>query len=314
MLEGLISNIQKYSLHDGPGIRTTVFLKGCPLSCSWCHNPENIAPRPQVMVAQARCIACGACQTVCPQHRAAQQERANGQGEERPSQPGPAAFSASECLVCGACVQACPTGARSIVGERMSVNELLEQLLADRIFYDDSAGGVTFSGGEPLGQVQFLKAALAACREHGLHTAVDTCGFAPEADVRALAPGVDLFLYDLKCMDEARHREFCGTSNRPILRNLRALSQLHRNIWIRVPVIPGVNDQLSELEAMAAFVAALPGVRQVNLLPYHRNGLHKLGQLGESSRFASASPPGAETMRAAAACFTAAGLITKTGG
>ena len=314
MLTGLISNIQKYSLHDGPGIRSTVFLKGCPLACAWCHNPENIAPQPQVVVAPARCMGCGACQVVCPQGRFAPGREASGTEKERSSKLTDRPAPAGECLVCGACVEVCPTGARSMIGGRVSVQDLLGELLADRIFYDDSGGGVTFSGGEPLRQPEFLKAILTACRERGLHTAVDTCGFAPEAELRAIAPWVDLFLYDLKCMDEGRHLDLCGVPNGPILRNLRELAETHRNIWIRVPIIPGVNDQTSELEAMASFVAGLPGVRQVNLLPYHRSGLHKFEQLGLECRFSQTTPPAAERMQAAAACFGAAGLVIKMGG
>ena len=201
-----------------------------------------------------------------------------------------------------------------MVGRRMSVDELLEELLKDRIFYEDSGGGVTFSGGEPLRQAEFLKAMLIACRGRGLHTAVDTCGFAPKSELLAIAPCVDLFLYDLKCMDEAQHLELCGVSNGRILTNLRALAGVHPNIWIRVPIIPGVNDQAGELDMMAAFLAGLPGVRQVNLLPYHRSGLHKFEQLGLECQVAHLTPPSSERMQAAVACFAAAGVPIKTGG
>lgn len=311
MLEGLVSNIQKYSLHDGPGIRSTVFLKGCPLACAWCHNPETISAQPQVMAAPARCIRCGACHEVCPQGRAGPPVTGDVGGREAANG---LSFSAGECLACGACVEACPTGARSMVGRRMTVNALVEELLADRIFYEDSGGGVTFSGGEPLRQAEFLEAMLMACRDRGLHTAVDTCGFAPESDLLAIAPLVSLFLYDLKFVDETRHRAFCGVSNGRILSNLRALAEVHRNIWIRVPVIPGVNDQESELAAMAALVAELPGVRQVNLLPYHRSGLHKFEQLGRECQMASVTPPSPERMQAALAGFAAVGVPVKMGG
>jgi pyruvate formate lyase activating enzyme len=312
MLAGLISNIQKYSLHDGPGIRSTVFLKGCPLACAWCHNPENMAAQPQVIVTPARCVRCGACREVCPEGRAAppgDSSAANGEASHNSADA-----SLNACIACGSCVEACPTGARSMVGRRMSVPELLKELLADRIFYEDSGGGVTFSGGEPLRQPEFLSAMLIACRERGLHTAVDTCGFSPESELLAIAASVDLFLYDLKCMDEARHLELCGVPNGRILSNLRALAGRHPNVWIRVPIIPGVNDQAGELDAMASFVAGLPGVRQVNLLPYHRSGLHKFEQLGQECRVAQVAPPSAERMRAAAACFAAAGVPIKTGG
>jgi pyruvate formate lyase activating enzyme len=301
MQTGLISHIQKYSLQDGPGIRTTVFLKGCPLRCAWCHNPENISPRPQVMVFTERCIDCGACQTVCPQRR---DTGRSGNNHSR----------SSGCLACGACVEACPAGARTLVGRAMGVQEVVQEILADRIFYDDSHGGVTFSGGEPLAQLEFLRAALVECRRRGVHTAVDTCGFAARDSLLALAPLADLFLYDLKCMDEGRHREFCGVSNGVILENLQSLARTQARIWIRVPVIPGVNDAPDELDALAGFIGRLPAVQQVNLLPYHRIGLHKFERLGQDYCLADLAPPSTERMEAAAAHFQAAGLETKLGG
>lgn len=309
MLSGVISNIQKYSLQDGPGIRTTVFLKGCPLECAWCHNPENLSPQPEVLVFPTRCVRCGACRVVCPQRQAAVSKgRLAAEGEAS------APSDKVRCLTCGACVEACPTGARVMVGARLSVDELMAHLRADRIFYDDSAGGVTFSGGEPLRQPEFLEAALAACRTEGLHTAVDTCGFAPMEELESVAARADLFLYDLKLMDEARHLEFCGVSNRLILENLRKLAGRHHNIWIRVPLIPGVNDAPGDLQAMAAFIAALPGVRRVDLLPYHRTGVHKFEQLGRRYRLGDLPTPTPADVQAALACFTAAGLSATAGG
>jgi pyruvate formate lyase activating enzyme len=307
MPTGLISNIQKYSLQDGPGIRTTVFLKGCPLQCAWCHNPENISPRPEVMFMPARCVRCGACRMICPQWEARRlsAQAAGATGGSR---------QVVRCTSCGACVDLCPSGARLQVGEEWTVEKLATELMADRIFYEDSGGGITFSGGEPLRQPEFLQAALSVCRERDLHTAVDTCGYAPREVLERIAPLVDLFLYDLKFLDEARHVEFCGVSNRLILDNLRVLADGTRDIWIRVPVIPGVNDHADELEGMAAFVASLGRVRQVNLLPYHRSGLHKFEQLGMENRLADVEPPTADQLRAAVARFTAVGLKAIAGG
>ena len=308
MQTGLISHIQKYSLQDGPGIRTTVFLKGCPLKCAWCHNPENISAQAQVIVFKERCVRCGACRKVCPQqNRTGASVNSEGLAGGDPGE-------VSRCLACGACVQACPTGARTLVGHRMRVPEVLEEIMADRIFYDDSQGGVTFSGGEPLAQVEFLRAALVECRRRGVHTVVDTCGFAALESLLSLAPLVDLFLYDVKFVNEARHLEFCGASNRVILENLRALADTRARIWIRVPIIPGVNDSAGEVGAVAEFIASLPAVQQVNLLPYHRIGMHKFQRLGQEYRLPELAPPSAEQMGTVAARFHAAGLKTQVGG
>jgi len=303
---GWIGHIQKYSLQDGPGIRTTVFLKGCPLRCAWCHNPENLTRPPEIMVTETRCVRCGQCTAVCPQTRTA----VAGPVLE-PVQPAPVGPA---CRVCGACVEACGSGARQVLGQARTVAQVLKEVLRDRLFYEDSAGGVTFSGGEPLAQFAFLQAALAACRGQGLHTAVDTCGFAPLEQLRAIAPLTDLFLYDLKFMDEALHREFCGVSNQLILENLRTLSGIHDRIWLRIPVVPGVNDGAGEVDRMIEFARRLPGLRQVNLLPYHRTGVQKFQRLGLEYRLGGVRSPTPEQMQALARRFAGAGLTVKLGG
>lgn len=298
---GLIFDVQKYSIHDGPGIRTTVFLKGCPLECAWCHNPESISPQREIVVMENRCIACGECRRAC--HNA----------QDIPG-VGPLPARNEHCDLCGACVKTCPTGGRRLIGREVIASELIEAIEQDRGFYEDSGGGVTFSGGEPLRQFEFLQEMLTACRDRHLHTVVDTCGFARESDLLAVAPLTGLFLYDLKMMDEAKHRRYTGVSNERILSNLRALGAIHERIWIRVPVIPGVNDSERDLEALARFAAELPIVQQVNLLPYHRTGLPKSRRLGRSTSLADVVPPSDEAMNHAAAIFTSLGLSTKIGG
>jgi pyruvate formate lyase activating enzyme len=300
MPTGLIFNIQKYSLHDGPGIRTTVFLKGCPLECWWCHNPESHSTQPDLMVFASRCVQCGACRDVCPQR------------ELRPERVLPP-LDQAHCLHCGECAAACPTGARQWVGRRLTVAQTLAEILQDRIFYDESGGGVTLSGGEPLLQLLFVKELLAACRAEGIHTALDTCGFARREDLLLIAPLTDLFLYDVKLMDDRLHRQYTGVSNTPILENLQVLSTVHDNIWIRVPIIPGVNDQAANLAATAKFVAALRGVHQVTLLPFHGHGVHKAERLGRSSRLDVRTPPSTEQMETMADYFRAVGLQTGIG-
>jgi pyruvate formate lyase activating enzyme len=206
---GIVFDIKKFSIHDGPGIRTTIFFKGCPLRCWWCHNPEGLTPEPELMIRANRCIRCDACLDVCP-HGAI-------------SRDGDKVFTdVAKCLRCGTCVAACYAEARQIVGQEMAAAQVMAEIERDVPFYDESGGGATFSGGEPLLQPDFLCELLSACRARGIHTAVDTCGFAPWEVLDSVRKYVDLFLYDLKLMDEARHRAFTGVSNALILSNLRA--------------------------------------------------------------------------------------------
>ncbi|MBM4017818.1 MAG: glycyl-radical enzyme activating protein [Planctomycetes bacterium] len=294
---GIVFDIQRYAVHDGPGIRTTVFLKGCPLDCWWCHNPESQSAQPQIVVMEGRCVRCGECVKVCPQGEA-----------------GAAAADRPRCTACGACVAACPAGARRMAGARMTVEEVLAEVLKDRLFYEESGGGATFSGGEPLFQPQFLHGLLQACRSAGLPTAVDTCGFAPWDDLRAVVPLTDLFLYDLKGADEQSHAHHTGVPSGPILDNLRALGAVHDNIWIRIPVLPGINDDDAQVDAMARLAASAGGVRRVNLLPYHKTGVHKFRQLGRAYRLERLAPPSPERMEDVAARFRAFGLRVRVGG
>lgn len=311
-ISGLISNVQRFSVHDGPGIRTTVFLKGCPLRCAWCHNPETLSAAPEVVMLEGRCLRCGACFAACPQH--------NPVGEFTGPIPGvdlnerDAAAARVSCEVCGACLEACPVAGREIIGRTVTPDELVSEIAADRVFFEQSGGGVTFSGGEPLRQATFVVEVLSACRETGLHTALDTSGFAPREDLAAAARQADLVLYDLKCLDEARHREFCGGANTLILENLRWLGDVHEHIWLRVPLISGVNDTPSELDAMARLAAELPGIRQVHVLPYHRMGAHKAGRVGREAMNGRFREPSAREVEAAAEIFSATGLRVKVGG
>ena len=291
---GRVFNVQRYSLHDGPGIRTTVFLKGCPARCLWCHNPESQAFGPEVIRVETRCASCGTCETVCP-HGA----------------PPP---GSGLCTACGACVEACPAGARELVGGETTVDEVMVEVLRDRIFFQESGGGVTFSGGEPLAQLPFLRALLEAAHGHGLHTAVDTCGFAPREHLLGLVPLVDLFLFDVKLIDDERHRELTGLPTGPILDNLRALAEAHPSVWIRVPIVPGHTDDEADVAAIATLLDELPRIRHVSLLPFHATGGPKARRLGRPAPLESLAPPPPERMEALAGLFRERGLAVSIGG
>jgi pyruvate formate lyase activating enzyme len=299
-LAGVVFNVQRASFHDGPGVRTTVFLKGCPLSCPWCHNPEGIAPWPQVMWAADRCLECGACHAACP----------------RPGGPlaAGAALGSDGCAACGECAHGCPSGTRQIAGREWTVADVLDEVLRDRLAYDTSGGGVTFSGGEPLAQGTFLLACLDACRRAGLRTAVDTCGAAARELVVAAAKRTHLVLWDVKHTDEARHRDLTGAPLAPILANLAAVAEVGVPIWLRVPVVPGMNDDDDNLAGVARLAAATPNVQRVSLLPYHRTGSGKLARLGRVGETMPSAGPPAARVRALAAKIAATGVATSIGG
>jgi len=288
LTKGLVTNIQRYSVNDGPGIRTTVFLKGCPLSCRWCHNPEAISPAPEIVLREDRCIGCGDCLPVCEQHAISRQ------GERLLT-------DRSKCTRCGRCVDVCYAEARSLAGEEMTSDDVVREVMKDKTFYSESGGGVTFSGGEPFHQPEFLLSLLRACKSRELHTAVDTSGHLP-SELLARADGlVDLYLFDLKTLDDSKHRDFTGVSNGLIIENLCRLVKHRNRVVVRVPVVPGFNDDIDEAGRLGQFVEGLPGVDEVHVLPYHRSGIEKYRRLGKPYRMNEAAEPPREHLEALAA-------------
>jgi len=298
---GLIFDIRRFSIHDGPGIRTTVFLKGCPLSCWWCHNPESQSSGPELWLRSGRCIRCGECVEACPEGAITLQEEDYVTDQER-------------CNLCGACLEACATEARQIVGRQMSVAQVLAEVERDVAFYDESGGGMTVSGGEPLQHRKFLSKLLRACKEKDIHTVLDTCGYASWKAVDEVRADVGIFLYDLKLIDDARHRKFTGVSNRLILQNLRRLLQSGQAVIIRVPLIPGVNDNEEDLHQLGSFIARLPDLPKVDLLPYHRAAMGKYERLNRAYPLLDVMPPSPERVQAAVEILQRYGLSVKIGG
>ena len=282
-MTGRVFNIQRFSVNDGPGIRTTVFLKGCPLHCAWCHNPESVSTEKEIFLHTDRCIRCGKCLQVCTHQAVIEENGSYGVLRE-------------QCLKCGDCIEECVSEARSMAGRDMTMEEVMNEIRRDHLFYEQSSGGVTFSGGEPLMQHEFLIALLSACRQEWIHTAVDTTGMTPPSILEKVSIFTDLFLYDVKTMDDGRHRQFTGVSNRQILENLRLLDSWKKNVIIRVPVIPGVNMDVVSISKIGEFVASLQNIHEINLLPYHKTGVDKYSRIDSDYRLNNVVPPTTEEM------------------
>ena len=285
-MKAIISDIKHFAVHDGDGIRTTVFFKGCPLKCVWCHNPEGIGFKPQVAYHENKCIGCMECAAVCP-------AGAHGGGDLH-------AFDREKCMGCGACEEACLGGALKFYGKAVTVEQLLPDLLEDKAFYDNSGGGVTLSGGECLMQADFCAELLRALKERGIHTAVDTCGFVSRETLDKVIPYADIFLYDLKAYDEDCHIRCTGQSNRVILENLRYLDGRGKKCEIRIPFVPGFNDD--QMEKLAAFVKSLGNITKVKVLAYHNYAGSKYGALDMENTL-PLTLPAKEQVEAAQALF-----------
>ena len=291
-MKGVISDIKRFAVHDGDGIRTTVFFKGCPLKCVWCHNPEGIGFSPQIAYYAHKCIGCGECVAVCPTdaHR----------------MEGGHVFDREKCAGCGACQTVCLGSALTFYGKTVTVSELLPQLLEDRAFYENSGGGVTLSGGECLMQADFCAELLEALKAQGIHTAVDTCGFVPQAALDKVIPYTDIFLYDLKAFDEDVHIRCTGQSNRIILENLRYLDSMGKACEIRIPFVPGYNDD--QMEKLADFVKSLKNITRVQVLAYHNYAGSKYHALGMENTLPECLPT-QEQLQTAEGYFTNGGKL-----
>lgn len=270
MLTATIFDIERNSYVDGPGIRTTVFFKGCNLRCAWCHNPESQSPKPQMMFYKNKCTGCGKCKEKCPNHL-------------------------ESCELCGKCTLYCPHDAREICGKEYTVDEVMREILKDKAFYDHSGGGVTFSGGECMLQIDFLEEILKVCKENGIHTAVDTAGHVPYEYFERILPYTNLFLYDVKCYDSEKHKKYTGVRNELILENLKKLLATGKSVWVRIPIIPTVNDTVEEIQRIKAYISSCGKPEKIELLPYHAMGEHKFEALGKAvQRF---NAPSAETIK-----------------
>jgi pyruvate formate lyase activating enzyme len=297
---GYVLRIERCAVHDGPGIRTTVFLKGCPLRCAWCHSPESQKPEPELLLRAERCIRCFACVDDC---KLGALSRVDGEP----------VIDTATCRWCGDCADACPTDARVQAGSVMTESRVLQDVERDTIFYDQSGGGVTFSGGEPLMQPAFLLRLLEGCRARRIHTAVDTCGAAPVDVVDRVADLADLFLYDIKHLDEQAHRQATGASNRQILDNLARLAARGAKVRVRFPLIPGVNNSVDHLTRLGRHLASL-GLFHIDVLPYHRAGTGKYAAMGRTYGLDPVEPPSEPVRADALRILTAAGLQAAAGG
>jgi pyruvate formate lyase activating enzyme len=281
-----VLNIQKFCQHDGPGIRTTVFLKGCPLRCWWCHNPESIEAEIELVVDPEKCVNCGRCQEICTHE---------------------------ECVLCGTCVEACLSQARMLMGQDMTVDEIMLEIMKDKAFYETSGGGVTISGGDPLLQSEELIELLVRLKTAGIHVALDTSGYSNWNKLNKLIDQIDLFLFDLKVVNQRKHLKYTGADNEIIIENLQRLSDNNQLIWIRIPLIEGINTDEKDIDE---FIGILKNIRfeQINLLPYHAYGTDKFRKFAIEETEWNPKSPGNEQIKLIKGCLTNAGFRVIVGG
>ncbi len=302
-LQACIFDIQSYSIHDGPGIRTTVFFKGCPLSCKWCHNPESNEHRPQLMYYAVKCVGCGQCVHTCPNSAISFND-------------GKVQTNRDLCINCGLCERACLYRARKLSGKMMNVDEVFEKVNSDKIFYEKSEGGITVSGGEPLASPRFVNQLLKKCKAEGIHTVIETCGYASIESIKLALEYADLVLFDIKAMDSELHLKLTGVKNEAILSNCDFIKNtLEKTMVIRIPIVPGYNDSNENMRSTAAFIKNRLGADvPVHLLAYHSLGDSKLDSLESRRERLEIDPPSQEHMEHIKSIFTHMGLKAQIGG
>lgn len=300
MNDSIIFNIQKFSIHDGPGIRTTIFFKGCPLECMWCHNPESQNYKMEILYSGDKCTLCRKCISVCKQNAITLNNNR-------------LVTDMDKCNFCGECNIYCINGCRQIAGKKHTIDGVVSEVLKDKIFYEESNGGVTLSGGEPLAYIDFAERLLERLQGNNIHTAVDTSGATSFDSLEKISKYTDLFLYDLKLMDDEKHKEYIGTSNKIIIENLKKLSKIHDNINIRLPIIEGVNADLGHINGVVNLIDGM-GIQYVNLLPYHDISQHKYNKLGRDYNSEIMTVPSDDKMNSFKELFELKGYQVKIGG
>lgn len=298
--KGLVFNIQRFSVNDGPGVRTIVFLNGCPLRCKWCCNPESQELRPVVMFKEVNCVGCGNCNVVCPT------------GASGFAYPGK--IDHTKCIACGKCVDVCYHKALELSGRWMTVEDLMKELYKDRVVYRRSGGGITVSGGEALVQHTFLLELLKTCKSVGWHTAIETTGFAKKEVLDEIVPWLDLVMMDIKHIDPVIHKQFTGVDNTKILENAIYISKMAKEMIVRVPVIPGFNADKKTITGIAKFATYMHNIKQIHLLPYHDLGSNKYGMLGKDYTLSDVKTPEVSTMEELKEIVESYGFQCKIGG
>ena len=299
---GIIFNIQRFSVHDGPGIRTTIFFKGCPLNCLWCDNPEGKKATPEMVFWEERCIRCETCIGICPYNAIETVGRR------------PKMIVKDRCTLCGRCLDTCYSRALEQIGRYVTVDEVLEEIERDRIFFEAGGGGVTASGGEPTVQPEFLSELFRRCKERQIHTVLETCGYTEWGILEKVLKYTDLVLYDIKDMDPVKHKKFVGVENDLILENAKKISSKLVPMVVRIPIIPRYNDREDNIEATSRFISELRGVREVNLLPYHRFGEAKYKRLRLKYTLKGLKPPREEHLQSIKEKIGSIGIEVKIGG
>ena len=302
MAKGIIFDIKHYAIHDGPGIRTTIFLKGCSLRCQWCQNPEGQETNPEIILRSSRCATeCSECVSVCPQDAVSK----DGNSIE---------IDKAKCDLCAKCEEVCVYEALEVVGREVTVQEAMDEIEKDKIFFDESGGGITFSGGEPLMHVDFLEPLIKEIKKKNIHVTLDTSGYVSFGDLSRISDKVDLFLYDLKIMDDEKHKKYTGVSNKLILENLRKLTEQGKSVAVRIPLISGINDDNQSIHMFVDFLQSLKNIKQINLLSYHRGGREKYERLRKGKLPKTFQSPSDERIEEIKKVFADSGFSVKTGG